>query len=65
VWPLTPVEHLVQAVRIRLGRGGVTGLTREEVREPVGNTLNHNLISELMATITLVPPDLRLIGYDG
>lgn len=64
-WSGKKVEHLVQGVRIRLSRGGVAGLTREEVREPVGNTLNHNLIGELMATTTLVPPDLRLIGYDG
>jgi hypothetical protein len=64
-WSGKKVEHLVQGVRARLSRGGVAGLTREEVREPVGNTLNHNLIGELMATTTLVPPDLRLIGYDG
>jgi hypothetical protein len=64
-WSGKTVEHLVQAVRNRLSRGGVAGLTRDEIGEPVGNTLNHNLIRELMATTTLVPPDLRLIGYDG
>jgi hypothetical protein len=60
-WSPKKVEHLVVAVRARLSKAGVTGLTREEVGEPLGNTLNHNLISELMESTTLVPPDLRLI----
>ena len=64
-WTGKKVEHLVLAVRTRLSRGGVAGLTRDEVGEPVGNTLNHNLIRELMTSTTLVPPDLRMIGYDG
>ncbi len=64
-WSGKSVEHIVLAVRARLSRGGVAGLTRDEVGEPVGNTLNHNLVHELMVTTTLVPPDLRLIGYDG
>ncbi|GAA0610307.1 hypothetical protein GCM10010174_29620 [Kutzneria viridogrisea] len=63
-WTHKKVEHLVLGVRTRMSRGGVTGLTREEVGEPVGNTLNHNLIRELLETTTLVPPDLRLIGYE-
>jgi hypothetical protein len=40
---------------------GVMGLTRDEVGEPVGNALNHNLITELLLSATLVPPDLREI----
>lgn len=39
----------------------MSGLTRDEVGEPVGNTLNHNLITELLLTTTLVPPDLAEI----
>jgi hypothetical protein len=39
----------------------VAGLTRDEVGEPVGNALNHNLITELLLTTTLVPPDLAEI----
>jgi hypothetical protein len=63
-WTHKKVEHLVVGVRTRLSRGGVAGLTREEVGEPVGNTLNHNLIRELIESTTLVPPDLRLLDGD-
>ncbi|WP_246842878.1 FHA domain-containing protein [Allokutzneria sp. NRRL B-24872] len=60
-WTAKRVEHLVVAVRTRLSRGGVPGLTREEVGEPVGNSLNDNLLRELMLSTTLVPPDLALL----
>ncbi|WP_312864537.1 FHA domain-containing protein [Saccharopolyspora phatthalungensis] len=60
-WTAKRVEHDVVAVRARLSKDGVPGLTREEVGEPVGNSLNHNLIHELMSGGTLVPPDLCLL----
>ncbi len=60
-WTAKRVEHLVVAVRGRLSRGGVAGLTREEVGEPVGNALNHNLLHELTESTSLVPPDLSLL----
>lgn len=60
-WTTKRVEHLVVAVRNRLSRRGVPRLTREEVGEPVGNTLNHNLLVELTESTTLVPPDLALL----
>ncbi|MGW5645623.1 FHA domain-containing protein [Saccharopolyspora sp. NPDC003752] len=60
-WTAKRVEHDVVDVRTRLSKGGVPGLTRDEVGEPVGNTLNHNLIRELMESTTLVPPDLRVL----
>lgn len=60
-WTPKKVEHLVVGVRKRLSRGGVAGLTREEVGEPVGNALNHNLIGELLLSTTLVPFDLALL----
>lgn len=63
-WTHRKVEHLVAAVRRRLSRAGVPGLTRDEVGEPVGNMLNHNLIVELLHSRTLVPPDLRLLDED-
>lgn len=63
-WRPKKVEHLVAGVRRRLSAAGVPGLTREEVGEPVGNMLNHNLILELLHTRTLVPPDLRVLGED-
>jgi len=60
-WSGKRVEHLVSGVRRRLSRAGVPGLTREEVGEPVGNMLNHNLITELLQTRTLVPPDVLVL----
>lgn len=63
-WTAKKVEHAVVAVRTRLSKGGVPGLTREEVGEPVGNALNDNLLRELMESTTLVPPDLALLDSD-
>lgn len=60
-WTAKQAEHVVSAVRNRLARNGVPGLTRDEVGEPVGNVLNHNLLFELLLSTTLVPPDLRLL----
>jgi hypothetical protein len=37
-------------------------VTLEEVGDPAGNLLNHNLIQELLQTATLQPPDLWLLG---
>jgi hypothetical protein len=61
-WNARRVERLVEKVRRRLSAEGVPGLTREEVGEPVGNALNHNLITELLLSTTLVPPDLTEIA---
>ncbi|WP_037062609.1 FHA domain-containing protein [Pseudonocardia acaciae] len=67
-WTPKTAEHIVRDVRTRLA-GTVVGLTRDEVGEPVGNALNHNLLLELLISTTLVPPDLRLLsapsGPDG
>lgn len=60
-WRSRRVENLVTDVRLRLSRAGVRGLTREEVGEPVGNSLNHNLLTELLMSATLVPRDLDLL----
>ncbi|MFD5828081.1 FHA domain-containing protein [Lentzea sp. NPDC060358] len=64
-WNHKKVERVVTEVRNRLSSNGVSGLTRDEVGEPIGNTLNHNLIRELMESTTLVPPDLRILDQDG
>ncbi|MEU8660730.1 hypothetical protein, partial [Actinoplanes philippinensis] len=64
-WNHKKVERVVTEVRNRLSGNGVSGLTRKEVGEPIGNTLNHNLIRELMESTTLVPPDLRILDHDG
>lgn len=60
-WTAKKVEHIVADVRDRLSRGGVFGLRREDVEEPVGNSLNENLFKELVTSTTLVPPDLDLL----
>lgn len=60
-WSSKRVEHIVGAVRSRLALKGIAGLTRDEVGEPVGNMLNHNLLLELLLSTTLVPPDLHLM----
>ncbi|WP_026360141.1 hypothetical protein [Amycolatopsis nigrescens] len=60
-WTPKRVEHLVVSIRTRMSRDGVSGLTRDEVGEPVGNALNDNLIKELLLSTTLVPPDLGLL----
>jgi hypothetical protein len=64
-WRQGRVEHLVLAVRQRLSAKGVPGLTREEVGEPVGNTLNHNLLVALLRSTTLRPVDVEVLDGDG
>ena len=64
-WTARRVEHLVAGVRIRLSRAGVSGLTREEIGEPVGNALNDSLMRELLLSTTLVPPDLAALNDAG
>jgi hypothetical protein len=64
-WTGKRVAWVVQRVRTRLSSEGVAGLTREEIGEPVGNALNHNLIRELLLSTTLVPPDLAVLDDDG
>jgi hypothetical protein len=54
-WTPRTVEHLVTAVRERLA---IPFTSREEVGEPVGNTLSHNLIEALLRSGCLLPEDL-------
>jgi hypothetical protein len=60
-WTTKKIEHRVSVIRDRLSRRGVPFLTREEVGEPVGNTLNDNLLRELVRSTTLRPKDLELL----
>lgn len=60
-WTEKKVERVIGKVRLRLSGGGVTGLLREEVGEPVGNALSNNLIQELVRSMTLTPEDLDLL----
>lgn len=59
-WTAKRVAHIVTQTRKRLS-AKVPGLLEEEIPPPLGNTLNHNLITELLATATIGPPDLRLL----
>ncbi|MEO3756198.1 FHA domain-containing protein [Streptomyces sp. B6B3] len=60
-WSERRAAHIVTNVRKRLSRS-VRGLLEEEVPPPVGNTLNHNLIMELMISTTLLKSDLELLS---
>jgi hypothetical protein len=60
-WSMKRAEHIGVAVRKRLSASGVPGLTRDEVGDPVGNALNHNMLVELVSAAVLVPPDLRIL----
>jgi hypothetical protein len=55
---------MIVSVRARLSQAGVARLTREEHDEPIGNALNHNLLTELVQSTTLVPPDLAVLDSD-
>jgi hypothetical protein len=59
-WTWRRAAHIVTNVRKRLS-ASVPGLLDEEVPPPVGNTLNHNLILELLVTTTITTSDLHLL----
>ncbi|XVQ09827.1 hypothetical protein ACQP1W_46150 [Spirillospora sp. CA-255316] len=59
-WTSKRAAHIVTDVRKRLSPK-VYGLVEEEVPPPLGNTLNHNLITELLVTATIVQADLALL----
>lgn len=64
-WTPKAAEHIVGGVRARLARAHppVAGIRRDDgVGDPVGGTLNHNLIVALLRAATLSPADLRLLG---
>jgi hypothetical protein len=68
MWTAKSAEHIVAEVRKRLseGRRPIPGLLREDgIGEPVGNTLNHNLIQALLKDATLLPEDLYLLGEEA
>lgn len=58
-WDVKQVDRVIARVRDRLSNRGVRGLKRSEVPEPIGNSLNHNLLTELTRTTnTLTRADL-------
>ncbi|PUB24946.1 FHA domain-containing protein [Promicromonospora sp. AC04] len=60
-WTVPVVGHTVDRVRKRLAKNGVPGLLQDEVGQRGGSRLKHNLIMELLASRTLVPPDLAIL----
>lgn len=63
-WTAKRAAHIVTQTRMRLS-AHVPGLLEEEIPPPLGNTLNHNLITTLLATATISPSDLRLLDEPG
>lgn len=64
-WDEKKVERVIAPVRTRLHKAGVRGVVKQELDEPIGNMLNHNLIQALLASATLTPADLALLdGWD-
>jgi hypothetical protein len=59
-WTWRRAAHNVTNVRKRLSPK-VPGLVEDEVPQPVGNTLNHNLIIELLVSTTIGKADLELL----
>lgn len=57
-WTPSKVHHVVDEVRYDLAAKGETGLTVDSAHP---ETLRHNLVTVLLNTATLVPPDLRLL----
>ena len=60
-WTEAQLRHLVEDVRGRISRDGVSGLTEDEVGRPVGNALNDNLLRALLISTSLVPADLAAL----
>jgi hypothetical protein len=60
-WTERKVAGRVAAVRERLSQAGLTRVVRAEVEEPIGNTLNDNLLQELLHSATIKPKDLAAL----
>ncbi|SFF54696.1 hypothetical protein SAMN05216251_11891 [Actinacidiphila alni] len=62
-WGPKRAARIVAKVRERLSKeAGIPGLLEEEVPPPVGNALNHNLLTHPLVTTTIVKEDLRILG---
>lgn len=63
-WTEKRAASIVASVRRRLSREGVPGLVEADVPPPVGNAINHNLITDLLVTASIEKSDLRLLDSD-
>ncbi|WP_301177744.1 hypothetical protein [Actinomadura geliboluensis] len=59
-WTAKRAAHIVAEVRKRLNPH-VPGLRESELSPPLGNQLNHNLITELLVSATIVQSDLAFL----
>ena len=64
-WTAKAVERRISELRARLstGPGAIRGIVKEpDMVEPLGNTLNDNLIRALLRNATLVPEDFYVLN---
>lgn len=63
-WIPRSAANVVTKVRERLSHGKypIPGLLADDVGQPLGNALNHNLILAFLESTTLLPEDLALLG---
>lgn len=61
-WNAHRAANIVGKMRKTLHGAGVAGMVEDEIPQPVGNALNHNLIVELMESTTIGGEDLGLLG---
>lgn len=66
-WDWRRASKIVRRTRERLSEKPyyVPGLMEHEIAQPIGNTLNHNLITDLLISGTLFPEDLELLEPPG
>ncbi|MQY12460.1 hypothetical protein SRB5_25940 [Streptomyces sp. RB5] len=61
-WSTKRAARVVEKVRLRISeKHGVRGLVEDEIPQPVGNALNHNLIDDLLVTTTIRRADLDML----
>ena len=63
-WNSRRAARIVTDVRLRLS-SHVDGLRENELPPPLGNTLNHNLITQLLLSATITTEDLDLLDEAG
>lgn len=57
-WNAHRAANIVGKIRRTLHGAGVAGMVEDEIPQPVGNALNHNLIVELLESTTITREDL-------
>lgn len=65
-WTRRMVDGRITRIRERLTRDGIRGLRADDfpASDPLGNTLNHNLVNTLLSRGAITPRDLRLLDRE-